>query len=72
MANATHCAGRKVQPFHMLDKLVSRCYDKFDQACGELDLYQIDSKDYMLTQRRADRWYKRAHRFAELRDWVQS
>jgi hypothetical protein len=61
---------KKLPPPNRLDKLVTFCYDRFDLHSGSLDLYQPDSKDYKLTQRRALRWKRNAERYARLRDWM--
>lgn len=60
--------GRKQQPLRKLDEHVTYCYDRFDLQCGSLDLYSQGSKDYKLTQRRAQRWMKRAERYVVLRE----
>jgi hypothetical protein len=67
----TRIIGRPLPDPNRLDRLISFCYDRFDVACGSLDLYHQGSDEYRATQRSANKWYKRATALARLREWMQ-
>jgi hypothetical protein len=64
--------GRKRRTTAEFSRRLSYCFDRFDLNCGLLDLHETGSKEHRMTQRRAQRWAKRAMHYDVLRNAVSN
>jgi hypothetical protein len=62
--------GRKLTSKQQLDRLVEHCFDRFDCASGLADLADLAEHERHKENIRAQRWFKRGSRYAQLRDWT--